>query len=417
MDQRFHQLLKRTMGLDVQSVGPTSVSNAVEQRARICAIDDLEVYWDKIVEDSTELQALVEAVVVPETWFYRDREAFAAMASLLCDAWAARPASEPFRLLSLPCSTGEEPYTMALALIEAGLPSAAFRIVGLDISHRALQRARSGVYGRNSFRGTDLGYRDVHFTEVPDGFSISNAARSSIQFLQGNVFELDKLGTGSFDVVFCRNLLIYFDQTDQSRALGVLRRLLTPNGTLFVGHSETRVAMEEGFVPLRISHAFAFRKDPAPATSVEASALLRRMPGKPVVRRASRSVAARPITAVKPSARSAQTAQPHDGASADLADIRRAADRGDLQAAVKLGAALLERGQATAEELHLLAVISDAAGDASAAAEYYRKALYLDPNHHEALTHLALLLETAGDSAGAGQMRDRARRIDARRGQ
>lgn len=417
MPLRFQQLLKRTMGLDTESVGPSVVSRAVEQRARLYAADDLDTYWDKVLRDDRELQALVEDVVVPETWFYRDPKAFVAMASMLRDAWATSQSTEPLRLLSLPCSTGEEPYTMALALLEAGVPSAAFRIVGMDISNRALERARAGIYGRNSFRGTDIAYRDRHFTEVADGYRLSDEVRSSVQFCQGNVFELDKLGTGSFDVVFCRNLLIYFDPPDQRRALGGLSRLLAPKGNLFVGHSETRAAVEEGFVPLGISHAFAFRKGGAPAKPMKPASLPAGPLAKALIRRPARPVDSRAAAVAKFVSRRMPPAPLSVAACVNLADIRRAADRGDLKTASALGATLLKKGEVTAEELHLLAVISDASGDAVAAAEYYRKALYLDPNHHEALTHLAILLEAAGDAAGGRRMRDRAQRIDKRRGQ
>ncbi|MGE4321858.1 MAG: CheR family methyltransferase [Sphingobium sp.] len=415
---RFNRLLKATMGLDYQSVGASAISRAVEQRARLCAIDDPDIYWDRIVQDRKELQALVEAVVVPETWFYRDREAFAAMVSILQGAWPGRAAGVPFRLLSLPCSTGEEPYTMALALLDAGLPLAAFRIQGIDISHGALQRARAAVYGRNSFRGSDLTYRDRHFTEESGGFRIADAVRAAVAFTQGNIFELPQLEAGSFDVIFCRNLLIYFDAADQRRAISVLRRLLAPQGILFVGHSETWVAVEEGFAPLRIPYAFAFRKE-APASAVpRPAAALCPAPKKTVVaRKIERPAAKAPAQRTKADTPPLPHPLPPRPSSPaiDLAEIRRAADRGDLQTAARLGAQMVSTGRATAEALHLLAVISDSAGDIPTAADYYRKVLYLEPEHHEALTHLALLLDKAGDGVGARRMRDRARRIGARK--
>jgi len=413
--QRFQELLKRSIGLDVKSVGDTAVLRAVEHRARNCDMDDLELYLDKVINDRAELQALVETVVVPETWFFRDPEAFAVAANMLRQAW---PRGAPFRLLSLPCSTGEEPYTMAMALIDAGLPPEAFRILAIDVSNAALHRARSGIYGRNSFRGGNLAYRDRHFSDTGQGFRISDEVRSSVRFSQGNIFELADLASESFDIVFCRNLMIYFDSADQKRAAATLKELVCPEGALFVGHSETRVMAEAGLTSLRIPNAFAFRKAAAAPKALPATT-----PSKPKARPATVVAARQPGT--KPAARVRSAAKSGIGAlqqaiaaapGARASDIQAAADRGDLQLAVKLGAELLKAGPACPETLHLLAVISDAAGDHAAAAEYYRKTLYLEPDHHEALTHLALLLDRKGDAFGARRMRDRAQRIDARRG-
>lgn len=412
MQECFGHFLKQIMGLDANSIGASAVTRAVETRARACNIADLLIYWDRINEDSAELQALIEAVVVPETWFYRDREAFAA-AALLCAQLPRRP-ERPLRLLSLPCSTGEEPLTLAMTLIDAGIPPPAFRIDAIDISNRALQTARTGVYGRNSFRGSDFAYRDRHFADTCQGHRISDLVCASVHFSQGNLFELDHLADGSFDVIFCRNLLIYFDPADQHRAARVLHRLLALKGTLFVGHSEASLLLSEGFASLRIPHAFAFRKQEHIEKFVPPAPPRRSVKQSPVYPPAAkRPGAGRPSAkaAVQITERPAMFASP-----GSLEDIRRAADRGDVDVALQLGRVMLKEGPPTPDALHLLAVINEAAGDTAAAADCYRKALYLDPNHHEALTHLALLLERLGDGAGAKRTRDRARRLDERRG-
>ncbi len=99
-------------------------------------------YWERVRGSRAELQALIEAVVVPETWFFRDREAFAALARLAREEWLpSAPQTGCCRLLSLPCSTGEEPYSMAMALLDAGVPADRFRIDAVDISAAALAQA------------------------------------------------------------------------------------------------------------------------------------------------------------------------------------------------------------------------------------------------------------------------------------
>ena len=129
-------------------------------------------YYQLLLRSPAEWDELVESVVVAETWFFRDREPFAALVSLLLEEWLpARPA-RPARLLSLPCSSGEEPYSMAMALLDAGVAPELFEITAVDISHRALAHARRGVYGRNSFRDKDLGFRDRYFRAAKDGFAL-----------------------------------------------------------------------------------------------------------------------------------------------------------------------------------------------------------------------------------------------------
>jgi chemotaxis protein methyltransferase WspC len=168
---RFEQLLERTMGLNAASIGAAAIERAVRARLAACKLEDADAgrYWQQVQRSPEELQALVEEVVVPETWFFRDPQAFAAMTHIITKEWLPAHASGVLRLLSLPCSTGEEPYTMAMALIDAGVPCDRFMIDAVDISGEALARARRGVYGGNSFRGQNLSFRDRHFERLERG--------------------------------------------------------------------------------------------------------------------------------------------------------------------------------------------------------------------------------------------------------
>ena len=114
---------------------------------------------------AVELQELIDTVAVPETWFFRDRGAFIALARIALDAMVRRGPTDVLRILSVPCSTGEEPYSIAMSLLDAGLSPQRFQVEAIDISHRAIERARAGVYRRNSFRGQDLLFRGRHLPE------------------------------------------------------------------------------------------------------------------------------------------------------------------------------------------------------------------------------------------------------------
>src|SRR3712207_6731819 len=110
---RFEELLERTLGLNASSIGASAIDRAVDERKRACRLDGEDAYWELLQGSQDELQELIETIVVPETWFFRDPEAFAAMARIIHGQWLKSEPSKLFRLLSLPCSTGEEPYTMA----------------------------------------------------------------------------------------------------------------------------------------------------------------------------------------------------------------------------------------------------------------------------------------------------------------
>lgn len=406
---RFEHLLERTMGLSAPSIGVSAIERAVHTRMRDCQLDKADDYWERIQRYPEELQELVEAVVVPETWFFRDRQAFTAMVRVVVeDCLPGHPAGV-LRLLSLPCSTGEEPYTIAMALIDAGLPTDRFRIDGIDISSHALTKARRAIYGGNSFRGQDIAFRERHFERTAGGYELHPDVRAPVRLIQGNLLDADFLSGGEvYDIVFCRNLLIYFDAETQNRAIAVLKRLLSPAGMLFAGHSEANLMLGQGLASAKIPMAFAFR----PAASIKQTKQAT-IPPRP----ASRSGAAVPTFATqqpKP-ALPFKRGRPSPPPPVSLDALRCIADRGQLVDALQGCEAYMRQHGASADVLLLLGVISDATGDPSAAAGYYRKVLYLEPDHPEALGHLALLLKTQGDVTGAKTLSDRMRRLDARR--
>jgi chemotaxis protein methyltransferase WspC len=414
MMTEFEAILKRTMGLDAASIGLPAVERAVQERMAANRCTRPEAYLERLQTSRDELQALIEAVVVPETWFFRDREAFAALAGTVYSEWSRGHADGMMRILSLPCSTGEEPYSMAMALLDGGVPPDRFRVDAVDISARSVALAQAAVYGKNSFRGEDLGYRERHFEAAdPRSWRLKAAVTRQVEFQTGNLFEADFLpGAARFDVIFCRNVLIYFDRPMQDRAVGVLRRLLAPQGFLFVGPSETGLLLSHDFDPAKLPLAFAFRKGgvaaraagaPAPASWVPAVRATPRAAPRPVVRPL-------PFQAVKHPAGANPKADAGE-AAAGLDAVAALADQGHFVEAAKRGEEHLRAHGPTARAFYLLGLVRDAAGNHGAAIEYYRKALYLEPKHREALLQLAYLLEKQGDRPGAKVLNERARRI------
>lgn len=408
-------LLKDVIGLDAATIGTSSIARAVRARQSACGLEDPDVYAAHLRESPAELQELIDTVVVPETWFFRDRGAFDAVVQLLRDGTLNWSPGRKLRLLSLPCSTGEEPYSMAMALLDAGYPPDSFLIDAIDVSSRAIAMAQRAVYGRNAFRGTDLHFRDRHCEAVQGGFRPSEPVRRSVRFSQGNMFNPATLpGNASHDIVFCRNLLIYFDRPTQEAALQVLHRILLPGGFLFLGPSETALPSRRDFTWARLPMAFAFRK-----VSAGPALVLHKPAAGPIaaLRSFSRPVAQPAPLPPLPPATPLRPAEPQRAAAtASLAEAQRLADGGRLDEAVGQCETYMRKNGPSADAFHLLGLLRDAAGSRSEAIVNYRKALYLDPHHQEALAHLALMLEQQGDGAGARMLRDRLQRSARRSG-
>jgi chemotaxis protein methyltransferase WspC len=405
----FEELLKQSMGLDAASIGAPAIKRAVVARASACGIAGSRAYWEYVADSPSELQALIEAIVVPETWFFRDHEAFATLARMVEEKSLTPHTHDRLRLLSLPSSTGEEPYSIAMALFDAGLAADRFSVTAVDISARVIAEARRATYGRNSFRGRELEFRSRHFEPVDTKFRLSDRVRRQVQFRQGNLFGSGWSTAGAYDAIFCRNLLIYFDRQTQDRALAVLARQLAPNGLLFVAPSETGVLLQHGFVAVKAPRASAFRKAPLhpPAAAARKSAHPPMpLPIAPRPGHSNRHTEPAPLS----SASRADT-NVRSVAAAPLADAADLANRGRFDEAMELCEQHVRQSGPSAEAFILMALVRDASGNAAEAMHHYRKALYLDPNHREALAHLGLLLERTGQHEEALLLRKRAKRL------
>ncbi|HWT37906.1 MAG TPA: CheR family methyltransferase, partial [Paraburkholderia sp.] len=335
------------------------------------------------------------------------------------------------------CSTGEEPYTVAMTLLDEGIGENRFTVEAFDISARVIDHARAGIYGRNSFRGHPLAFRDRHFAAFEDSWQLSGRVRQTVRFAQANLFDLQPNAQAPYDFIFCRNVLIYFDREAQDRAIRLLDANLADGGTIFVGPAETGLMMRHAMTSARIPLAFAFRR----STREELNAT------RPVVKRtassassatshaahtsafaaggrgtakpspAHRAFTRAPVRMQQPALPMPPEAPPQPAAERSLDAARRHADAGEFDAAERLAHQHAIVHGPNVDAFYLLGLIADARGHGADAADFYRKALYLDPAHYEALTHLAALLDMGGDRAGAQNLMQRAQRSAARAAQ
>jgi chemotaxis protein methyltransferase WspC len=401
---QIEELLKRTIGLHAPTVGSSLIEHAVEGRMRHHGLGREGDYLRLIENSPAEWEALVEAVVVTETWFFRDREPFRAMINLVERDWLPKHRLGSLRLLSVPCSTGDEAYSMAISLIEAGIPENRFHIDAIDISPAAIGRAQRAVYGKNSFRGRDLTFRDRHFQPVDKFFSLNQSVRQKVDFEIANILDPQCLaGRAPYDFIFCRNLLIYFDVPTQERVLRKINTLLASNGVLFVGSAELPIAIRSGFVSAKLPLGFACRKAPPESLTARRrrTTLSARIAANPAPSKIE------PLTVASPT----RSAPFERSSTADLSRARELADAGQLDEAAAICERHLREHGVSAEAYYLLGLVRDAAGAESQAGEFYRKALYLEPDHYETLLHWASLSLKIGDSAHARILNERAQRV------
>ena len=408
-DPRFSAFLKERIGLDVASVGEAIIERAVRQRCQSSQAPSAEAYWQHLQNSHDEQQALIEAVIVPETWFFRYPESFATLARLAQARLAEINQMRALRILSLPCSTGEEPYSIAMALLDAGLAPHQFKVQGMDVSPLSVERARRGVYGKNSFRGADLEFRDRHFTEDAGNYRIADRVREQVRLQVGNLLDPALLANEpTYDFVFCRNLLIYFDQPTQKQVFDVLKGLTHVDGVLFIGPAEGSLLGRHGMRSIGVPQSFAFSRHAEP---VQPEPVFKPMPA-PLPQRSAAPIPTRPRPFSSPSAQVVPIKAPLSDAGELLSQIATLANEGKSAEARAACERYLSSHPPAAQVFYWLGLLSDVAGSALEAQGYYRKALYLEPQHPQALMHLAALLESQGDSAGARRLQARAARSE-----
>lgn len=428
-------LLKEKVGLAASILGSAEIARSVEKRRIACNLPDLQTYLKQLQTSTQELDDLIELVIVPETWFFRDWEPFIFLERYVTSEWLPTRRNRILRLLSVPCSSGEEPYSIAMTLINAGLTPNQFRIDAVDISKKSILRAKEAIYNQNSFRGNNLEFQKRYFTKIDDKYQLCDLVKNAVNFMSGNLVDPNFLRDKSpYDVIFCRNVLIYFERSTREQSFQNLNRLLPKEGLLFLGHAETSQILDSGFVSVRHPFAFAYRKEgdkndkltdgqipiknqikysptpnlnssqPKPANQLFEIPKPEKPQNSPQLNQSYPKLQSIPLS--KPKDANYQETPPLNFETA-----RKLADSGQLDRAAKLCETYLKENSTSVEAYLLLGEIHQARGFEKQAEQCFQKAIYLEPNNYEALLHLSLLKEHSGDVAGATVLRQRIQRL------
>ena len=374
-------LLRARIGLDPASLGPTALAMAVERRMSARHVETPAAYAGVLTADAAEWTALVAGLAVTETWFFRGGRALFDFLA----AWV-RDRVGPVRVLVVPCSSGEEAYSLAIALADRGVRDAT--IDGVDLLDQTVVRASAARYPVYSFRESGTDPRVRCFRPDGDAWELLPQYRDRVTFRTGNAVSPTFLADAAvYDLILCRNLFIYLTRAARRQVMSNLDRLLSPTGRLCLTAAEAEQLPAGRFATDGPHEFVVYRRERTPL--------------------AERAVAPLPVRANVTVVEQRPLAPREEYAPDRLATALALADAGDLDAALATCTAL----PPSADAFALAGVIHLAANCPDRAAEAFRKALYLDPHHAEALAHMAALHDRRGDVAQAAALRHHLARV------
>lgn len=409
------QLLSQKIGMDIESVGQRMFQRVVAQQLQKfdCTIDQYSI----LLQQSNEVWAsLVEAIVIPETWFFRYPKSFHLFKELVKQLFETALKHRKLQILCLPCSSGEEAYSIAMTLLTIGLNTEQFDIDAIDINSQVLQQAQSGIFTQYSFRHNNLNDIQQFFDPIDSGYQLKSEVLACVQLRPGNILTPATLPSKHYDFIFCRNLLIYFDEKKQNVAANQLKNMLMADGFLFSGPAEVSSFARAGMRQLAHRDCFAFantRKKTSitvqpksynlqPAHVLVKGSLVGSqtlsMMTKAQLNKTSTTPKATATRIIKPLQQTVTVGKSKENL---LQRIEQLSNAGQLDEALDLCQQALSEVGPDAELFYLWGLLLDSMGQQSNAEKYYRKALYMDPLHAAALKQLAALLRAQGHTAAA----------------
>lgn len=250
--QMRDQIYKRT-GMWFADSSKYLLQKRLSPRAREMNFDSFQKYFYFLQYDpraEAEFDQIYDLVTTNETYFFREPAQLAAFSEEIVPEILERKTVKKIRIWSAGCSSGEEPYSIAMLLSEAGLyDHAVFEIFASDINQQVLAKARRGNYRESAFRATDMPMRDKYFTRNDDGsWRIHDDIRNRVSFGRLNLYDESRVSLlGHLDIIFCRNVIIYFDDLSKRVVVSNFYNRLSDSGYLLLGHSESLISLSTQF--------------------------------------------------------------------------------------------------------------------------------------------------------------------------
>lgn len=262
----LRELIKEHCGMFFDDGSRFLLERRLSRRVKIHNLDDFRDYYRFLLYDrrkEEELDALVDLLTVNETFFFREQNQLMAFSEeVLPEIRSSNREKRKLRIWSAGCSTGEEPYTIAMLILESGqFAGWDVEILASDINQRVLAAARRGVYKKNSFRCTERYFLDKYFKEEDGSFTISGNVKRFVNFSYLNLLDPFKVRfLGKVDAIFCRNVLIYFDQQSRKKVIDNFYESLVDGGYLLLGHAESLMNISTSFALKHFKHDMLYQK-------------------------------------------------------------------------------------------------------------------------------------------------------------
>ena len=243
------------------------IAKYIDKRAAELEIDSFRKYFFTLRfedKEGSEFQELMNAVTVNETYFFREKEQFEVLANtILPELHRKLPASKTLRILSSPCSTGEEPYSMILHIVEEGrvVEERDIEVVGIDIDSTVIKKAEIAKYTDRSVHAIPKPILNKWFNKKALGYELGDDLKGSVDFQVANIFDKAQMRSlGKFDVIFSRNMLIYFDDASRKEVAMTFYDMLNPGGYVLLGHAEYMSRIVSVFNAKKVDSTLIYQK-------------------------------------------------------------------------------------------------------------------------------------------------------------
>ncbi len=258
---KFRDHIYNASGIHFSPSNRTILESRLKERLRKSGIADIDEYYKKITSDEGEMKTLLDTVTTNLTRFFRNTAHFNAFEHYVIPELVKHKKSggdNSIKIWSAGCSTGEEPYSLAMVLKDILPPGFKFDITASDLSLKCLMTAKEGFYSDQKVNGVSEKYLQRYFEKKPNGYLVKEDIRNSVKFDYHNL-KADS-GQRDLDIIFCRNVIIYFDEAAQINVINKFYQSMNNHAYLFIGHSESLFGMDTKFEFLKTDFATMYRK-------------------------------------------------------------------------------------------------------------------------------------------------------------
>ena len=259
--EKYRNLIYKESGIHFTSTNRAILESRLKEKLRERGLDSIKTYFDAISRDQGEMKSFLDSITTNLTRFFRNQAHFDAMEHYVVPELMnikKRSGNYTIKIWSAGCSTGEEPYTMAMLLSEVLPPGWKYEIIASDLSLKCLMTAKEGFYANNRIDGIPETHLKKYFDKAEGGYKVRPELQSKIRFDYHNLN--NDSGFKNMDLVFCRNVIIYFDEAAQNAVINSFWIAMADKSFLFIGHSESLFGMNTKFEFVKTQWATFYRK-------------------------------------------------------------------------------------------------------------------------------------------------------------